>query len=211
VCSLPGNVYYQRVDDLTAFVLAGGRSSRMGQDKAFLNLGGRTLLELAVELAGTVAENVRIVASQERFLTIARTIEDVYPDCGPLGGIHAALSCTSTELNLVLAVDLPFVEADFLAYLAAQASQTSALVTVPQAAGGWQPLCAVYRRDFAAVAEKALQRKRNKIDRLFVPADTRVIHEAEMQRMNFPPQMFRNLNTPKEFENAEKASRHRRS
>lgn len=209
--SSPSSVYHQRVDDLTAFVLAGGGSSRMGRDKAFLKLGARTLLELAVEMAGTVAEEVRIVAPQERFLTVARTIEDIYPGCGPLGGIHAALSRTSTELNLILAVDLPFVEPNFLSYLVAQASQTAALVTVPQTADGWQPLCAVYRREFGPLAEKALQRKRNKIDALFVPADTRAISEAEMQRMGFSVQMFRNLNTPAEFARAEKASRPRGS
>ncbi len=209
--SSAGSVYDQRVDDLTAFVLAGGRSSRMGQDKAFLKLGGRTLLELAVELAGTVAKNVRIVAPQEPFLALAPTVEDIYPGCGPLGGIHAALSRTSTELNLVLAVDLPFIEPDFLSYVVAQASQTAVLVTVPQAAGGWQPLCAVYRRGFGPLAERALQRKRNRIDSLFAPSETRVINEAEMQRLGFSPQMFRNLNTPAELADAEKASRQRRS
>ena len=211
MCIRPSCVYYQRVDDLTAFILAGGRSSRMGQDKAFLKLGGNTLLERALELAGSVAAHVRIVAPQERFLTVARTIEDTYPDCGPLGGIHAALSRTTTELNLVLAVDLPFVEPDFLSYLVAQASQTAALVTVPQADGGWQPLCAVYRRDFGAIAERALQRNHNKIDSLFTPAETRAINEAEMQRRGYSLHMFRNLNIPADFQNAEKSFRERKS
>jgi len=204
-------VYHQSVDGLTAFILAGGRSSRMGRDKAFLELGGRALLDRALELAGSVTPVVRIVAPQDRFLTVARTIEDIYPDCGPLGGIHAALTNTSTELNLVLAVDLPFVEPDFLEYLIAQASQTAALVTVPQAAGGFQPLCAVYRKEFAGVAQTALERKRNKIDPLFTQVETRVINEAEMHRLNYHPQMFRNLNTPAEFDLAEKACGKRKS
>src|SRR5215475_6974276 len=164
---MPPDVYHQRVGDLTAFILAGGHSRRMGRDKAFLELGGRTLLDRAMELANTVAPVVRIVAAQEKFLTIARVIEDVFPDCGPLGGIHAALSCTTTELNLVLAVDSPFVEVGFLKYMIAQASQVSALVTVPEAGKGLQPLCAVYRRDFCGVAEQALKKKKNKIDALF--------------------------------------------
>src|SRR5262245_53954776 len=118
----------------------------MGKDKAFLELGGKTLLSLALEVAQGVAPTVRIVAPQEKFLTIARTIEDIFPDCGPLGGIHAALTRTTTELNLALAVDLPFVEPDFLKYLIAQASQVSALVTVPQAGKGLQPLRSEERR-----------------------------------------------------------------
>lgn len=198
-------MYHQRVGDLTAFILAGGRSQRMGQDKAFLELGGRTLLDRAIEIAQFVAPTVRIVAPQEKFLTIARTVEDVYADCGPLGGVHAALACTSTELNLVLAVDLPFVEPEFLSYLVAQATQVTALVTVPEAAKGLQPLCAVYRRDFRDPAENALRKKKNKIDALFSGVETRVITEPEITRMGFSSRMFQNLNTPEEFEKAAQA------
>lgn len=197
------NVYDQRVGDLTAFILAGGHSRRMGRDKAFLELGGRSLLDRAIELANAVAPVVRIVAPQEKFLTIARTIEDVFPDCGPLGGIHAALACTATQLNLVLAVDSPFVEMNFLNYLIAQASQVSALVTVPEAGKGLQPLCAVYRRDFRELAERALKKKKNKIDALFADVETRIITEPEITRMGFSPKMFQNLNTPEEFAKAE--------
>jgi len=201
---MPLDVYHQRVGDLTAFILAGGHSRRMGRDKAFLELGGRTLLDRAMELASAVSRSVRIVAPQERFLAIARTVEDVFPDCGPLGGIHAALACTTTDLNLMLAVDSPFVEADFLSYMIAQASQVSALVTVPEAGKGLQPLCAVYRRDFREVAEQALKKKKNKIDALFADVETRVIAEPEIARMGFSAtKMFQNLNTPEEFAKAE--------
>jgi len=198
-------VYHQRVGDLTAFILAGGHSRRMGRDKAFLELGGRTLLERAKALAGSIAPSVRIVAPQEKFLTVARTVEDVFPGCGPLGGIHAALKSTVTGLNLMLAVDLPFVKPEFLSYLIAQASQVSALVTVPQDAKGFQPLCAVYRRDFREPAERALKKKKNKVDALFAEVETRIIAEKEMIHMGFSVKMFQNLNTPEEFSAAEQA------
>jgi molybdopterin-guanine dinucleotide biosynthesis protein A len=177
----------------------------MGQDKALRELGGRTLLNRAVDLASSIAPTVRIVAPQEKFLTITRTIEDIFADCGPLAGIHAALTCTTTELNLILAVDLPFVEPDFLTYLIAQASQVSALVTVPESGKGLQPLCAVYRRDFREVAEQALKKKKNKIDALFTAVETRVIAESEMTHIGFSAKMFQNLNTPEEFAKAEQA------
>ena len=202
-----GDVYHQRVGDLTAFILAGGQSRRMGQDKAFLELGGRSLLARAMEIAESVTPTVRIVAPQEKFLTIARTIEDVYTGCGPLGGIHSALASTSTELNLVMAVDLPFVGAEFLSYLVSQATQVTALVTVPEGAKGYQPLCAVYRRDFRETAENALKKKKHKIDALFDTVETRVITEQEMTRMGFSPRMFQNLNTPEELRKAERVLR----
>ena len=179
----------------------------MGRDKAFLELGGRTLLSRAMELLSGITPTVRIVAPQEKFLTIARTVEDIFPDCGPLGGIHAALACTATELNLIVAVDLPFIESDFLAYVVAQASQVSAMVIVPEAGKGLQPLCAVYRRDFREVAERALKKKKNKIDALFADVETRIIAEPEITRTGFSAKMFQNLNTPEEFARAEQAWR----
>jgi molybdopterin-guanine dinucleotide biosynthesis protein A len=196
-------MYHQRVDGVAGFVLAGGRSSRMGRDKAFLELGGQTLLARALSLAGGVAEPVRIVGAAESFRAHGRVVEDVFPGRGPLGGIHAALTSSAAELNLMLAVDLPSVEPRFLAYLVKAAKQTSAVVTLPRAAGGWQPLCAVYRREFATSAEQSLQAGSNRIDTLLLRVETRVIAEEELESVGFSATMFRNLNTPEELERAE--------
>ena len=174
----------------------------MGADKASLQLGCQTLLARALALAATVAEAVLIVGEPEQFLPFGRVVQDVFPGRGPLGGIHAALRESQTELNLMLAVDLPFVESRFLEYLIASACQCAAVVTVPRAAVGWQPLCAVYRREFAAVAERALRKGKNRIDALFSQVETRAISEEELMRMGFSANMFRNLNTPVEWQKA---------
>jgi molybdopterin-guanine dinucleotide biosynthesis protein A len=195
-------VYHGPVTDLTAFVLAGGKSTRMGEDKAFLVLEGRSLLARALDLAGTVTRDVRVAGEAAKFAAFGPVVEDVYPHRGPLGGIHAALRNSGSELNLMLAVDLPFVEPRFLEYLVEQARASSSMVAVPRAAGGWQPLCAMYRLEFAAVAEKSLRAGRNKIDALFSEVETREITEEELLRENFSPDMFRNLNTREEFERA---------
>src|SRR4051812_4485536 len=114
-------MYHLVVAEWTAFILAGGNSSRMGRDKATLSLQGRTLLERVRELASTVTQQVRVVGSRERYGSAA--VEDVYEARGPLGGIHAALLATKTELNLVLSVDTPFVAPEFLQYLAGEAER----------------------------------------------------------------------------------------
>jgi len=201
------HVYYQRVDGVAAFILAGGKSSRMGEDKdkAFLRLGGETLLASALALARAVTADVHIVGDAQKFLPYGPVVEDIYPGKGPLGGIHAALKSSSTDLNLMLAVDMPFVESRFLDYLLSSAGESSALVTVPHTEGRWQPLCAVYRRDFAVVAVRALREGKNRIDALFAQVVTRVIAEEELSRLGFSPDMFRNLNTPAELESAERA------
>lgn len=183
----------------------------MGQDKAFLVLGGRTLLERALGLARAVAGNVVIVGDPAKFSAYGRVIEDVYRERGPLGGIHAALSNTSTEWNLMLGVDLPFVDADFLRFLISLAKSCDAVVTVPSTVGGYEPLCAVYRKEFAAVAEAALKSGKNKIDALYSSVAVRMVNADEIAAHGFGADIFRNLNAPAdwdlaktEFENASK-------
>ena len=185
---------------LTGFVLAGGESTRMGSDKAFLQVGGEILLARALRLADAVCAEVRIVGSLAGLSGYAAVVGDIYRKRGPLGGIHAALTSSATDLNLVLAVDLPFVEVRFLEHLVARARACDAVVTVPRAAGGWQPLCAVYRKAFTQTAEAALMQGKNRIDALFVSVKTEVIDEDELTRAGFSPSIFRNLNTPEDWE-----------
>ena len=173
----------------------------MGADKAFVTLDGSTLLARALELARSIASDVRIVGDPAKFAAFGPVVEDVFRDCGPLAGIHAALRTSQTELNLILAVDVPFVSPALLLYLIKRArSSASATVTVAQTGGGWQPLCAVYRREFADVAEQSLRDGRYKIDALFAVPRTQVINQQELELAGFPAKMFRNLNTPEDLE-----------
>jgi ABC-type transporter Mla maintaining outer membrane lipid asymmetry ATPase subunit MlaF/molybdopterin-guanine dinucleotide biosynthesis protein A len=204
-------VYHRPMEDaplnLTAFILAGGKSSRMGADKAFVQLQGRPLLVRALELARTVTADVWIVGSAEKFASFGPAVEDIFRDSGPLGGIHAALRNSSSDLNLILAVDLPFVSSEFLQYLVARARESTAFVTVVNAAGGLQPLCAVYRQQFADAAESALRAGQFKIDALFSSVPTHSISETELEEAGFSVSMFRNLNTREELEDAARDGR----
>jgi len=173
----------------------------MGRDKAFVEYEGRTLLARALDLARSVSSGVWIVGSKEKFAEFAPVVEDVFRDTGPLGGIQVALRGSSTELNLMLAVDMPFVSPAFLRYLITQArSAPDAAVIVPHSDGRRQPLCAIYRREFAIVAERALQARQNRIDRLFDQVHTLVIEQEEFEGAGFSSAIFRNLNTPEELE-----------
>ena len=196
-------MYYHGVDSVSGFVLAGGKSSRMGQDKAFMQLGGRTLLARALEQAQAATGNAWIVGSTEKFVAFGPVVEDVYPGRGPLAGIHAALSGTRTQLNLITALDMPFLQLDFLKYLITQARASHAMVVVPRAGGGLQPLCAVYRKDFAQVAQRSLIAAKNKIDTLFADVPTLVIEQAELERSGFMQDMFRNLNNEQDWQEAQ--------
>src|SRR3954470_6285188 len=110
-------------------------------DKAFLSLDGRFLIEHAIYQA-RVADDIYIVGPKEKFSAYGRVVLDIFPDAGPLGGIHAALKKTRTDRNLFLPVDMPFLKREFLLYLLEVALKNSATVTVPRMNGRLQPLCA---------------------------------------------------------------------
>jgi molybdopterin-guanine dinucleotide biosynthesis protein A len=185
--------------EVSIFILAGGKSTRMGTDKAFVLIDGRTLLARMLDLARQVTSNVHIVGDPVKFAPFAPTVEDIFPGCGPLGGIHAALRSSHTNLNVILAVDVPFVSLALLAFLISRAGNSDANVTLARAAGGFQPLCGIYRPLFADAAEDALRTGHYKIDALFNPTTTQVIEEAELETAGFSPRIFRNLNTPQDL------------
>jgi molybdenum cofactor guanylyltransferase len=187
------------------FVLAGGRSSRMGAgaDKVFLDFKGETLLDRALGVLAAVCDPVTIVGDPVKFTNYPLVVADAFPGCGPLGGIHAALMHSHANLNLMLAVDMPFVSSDLAAFLFTAAENNAAVVTVPRTRQGLQPLCAVYRRDFSIVAERALRLGNFKIDTTFAGVSISVIEEAELTAAGFSERNFLNLNTPQDRLNAE--------
>jgi molybdopterin-guanine dinucleotide biosynthesis protein A len=190
------------MEALTAYVLAGGQSSRMGRDKAFLEVSGRSLLANALGLARSVSGKVRIVGDPAKLSALGTVVPDVYIDRGPLGGIHAALASSEADLNLIIGVDLPFLEPRFLRYLVSQAERGGALVTVPKVGGYYEPLCAVYRKEFGALADKALAANCNKVDALFSGAPLCMVNDEALARNGFSAAMFRNVNTPADWRQA---------
>ena len=186
------------------FLLAGGKSSRMGPtvDKAFLDFRGQTLLDRALGVMGAACGRVAIVGDPAKFAKAGSVIADIFPGCGPLGGVHAALVHSLAELNLMLAVDMPFISRELLAFLfdvaAGEDNAGHAVVTIPRTSRGLQPLCAIYRREFSAVAEQALRAGKNKIDAAFSSVAVRVIGERELAAAGFSEQSFFNVNTPED-------------
>ena len=196
------------MEQVTAFVLAGGRSSRMRRDKSSLLLGNRTLLARAIEIAHAAGDGVFVVGRRTDLEAAAADlgisiIEDRFVGQGPLAGIHAALKASSTDLNFILAVDMPFVTPALVQYSVQRAARTDALVVVPRTGEHLHPLCAIYRRPFAAIAEKALAAGKNKIDALFSFAVADFVTEEDLTNAGFSISMFENVNSPEDFARAE--------
>lgn len=132
--------------DVTCIILAGGKSSRMGRDKALMDLGGKKTIERMIEIVRPVFEKIFLVANKPedyRFLELP-VFEDVYRYKGPLAGIHSGLLHSETERNFVLSCDVPLITAEMIEYIVD--FKTSRPITMCHAAGYLQPLVGVYSK-----------------------------------------------------------------
>jgi len=153
---------------VTGIIVAGGRSSRMGQDKALLEIDGATMLERTYTTLQQAAQRVVVVTrdNQGYGLSGMETVSDVFPGMGPLSGIHAGLSASTTEWGMVVACDMPFVQPEVLHDLLAvtkkwtelQGTREPALqAVIPSMDGRIHPLLAVYHRSVLPSAEECLR------------------------------------------------------
>jgi len=129
---------------LTAAILAGGKSSRMGANKALIIFRGHPMIGAVADAVRPVAPELFVVADDGApYASLGfKTVADIHKGCGPLGGLHAALTASRTGETLLLACDIPLVSTSLLRYLSEFSSQ--ALARVVEIDGRIHPLCAVY-------------------------------------------------------------------
>ena len=188
--------------DFTGFVLAGGKSSRMGTEKHALEIDGETFLMRAVSVLKPACESVKIVLNQTQTLeTSLPIVRDIYTARGALGGIHAALKNCDTKFAFMLAVDLPRVSTGAIENLAAFALSANRYIGfVPrQTDGRPQPLCAVYRvRYCLPTLEKLLGEKDSASVRDFL--DLIAPKYIEAIRLSTDENLLFNVNFPADFQ-----------
>lgn len=138
------------------FVLAGGRSSRMGADKALVELEGRPLIAYALQTLRAAGMQPKIAGARSELSAFAPVIADAEADCGPLGGICAALEQAEDEIALFVSVDAPLIPASAIEYLVRHATVTGGLVTVYSLNGFAQTFPVVIRREALPVLKAEL-------------------------------------------------------
>jgi len=189
-------------ENFTGFVLAGGKSSRMGADKYDLKFEGETFLSRAEKTLSAVCENVKIVLNQAQEIeTDLPVVRDIYADRGANGGIHAALKNCKTKFAIILAIDLPFVTSDALENLKEIALASNKFIAyVPrQTDGKPQPLCAVYRAKFCLPAlEKVLEENETASVRDFLDQISPKYIDAS--RLSDNENLLFNVNYPEDFQ-----------
>lgn len=188
---------------ISVYIQAGGHSSRMGQNKALLPLGDTTCIERVLAVAKQVSPLVVVVTNDPPLYEFlgCPLISDVYPGLGPLSGIHAALTHCQTDWTFILGCDLPFVTAELLRYLMAQAVHFDVLVPRSQD-GRLQPLCALYARTCLGQVTRLIEVKELAPRALFPRVRTRVVEWAEISSLPGAPLFFFDMNTPESYQQA---------
>ena len=166
----------------------------MGQDKARLTYRGQVLIEHVAGLVRAASQGeVAIIGDPESYRDLGYPVHsDLVPNCGPLGGIVTALHLTKTDWNLVLACDMPSLDAVNLRQLVERAVRSQAnCIAAEGTAGELEPLCAVYHRRCLAALDRALGEKRLKMKDL--------LPELQAEAVAFPASQLANVNTPEDW------------
>jgi molybdopterin-guanine dinucleotide biosynthesis protein A len=188
---------------VTGIVLAGGTSRRMGQNKAFLQLGGKALIEIVIERMASVCAEVLVVASDVRpYVELGvPAVTDRFQGVGVLGGLHAGLEAASYELALVVGCDMPFLNVDLLRAFVGWVEGFD--VTVFRQGEYVDPLHGVYRRTCLPAIEAAIRDRRRRIVSFFPQVRVRYIAPDDVIPYDSTLRSLRNVNTPEEWQEAQ--------
>ncbi len=189
---------------MNAVILAGGKSSRMGSNKAFLKVKGKTFIEHQIDLLREIFNEITISANtpaEYKHLNVP-IIPDIYPDKGPLSGIHAALIHSRSFHTFILACDMPFVEIELIKQL--QGFIEGHDVVVPQSKKGLEPLHAFYSKNCIAPIKKELDNNNLRIISFFPQVKVKTVKLNSLSLSDKIKNSIKNLNTTEEYKDAKK-------
>jgi molybdopterin-guanine dinucleotide biosynthesis protein A len=193
----------QRFSDIEAFILVGGKSSRMGRDKALLEISGKPLAARAAEIVKPLVANVMLIGEPRRQAELGLpVVADRWPSAGPLGAIATALLGTAKPWALILACDLPYLNAEWIQSLCARALATepgSIDALVPSSENGLEPLCAIYRATAGGTLARTVENGTRKVTNGLALLKIQAIPEAEWSGFSPDAKLFRNLNTWQDY------------
>jgi len=193
------------MSDFEGFILAGGASSRMGEDKSRLRIGGRTFVERIAASLKPLVSRVSLVSSRDDAATHGlEVVRDVHLGCGALGGIHAALASCRAPGAFVVSCDLPFVTDGLFERLEELGIKQGVDAVAPiQEDGRHQPLCTIYARAAClTVAEELIREGDLRPRSLLRRVRTRFVAFDELSDLEGSEMFFVNVNTPEDYEKA---------
>lgn len=193
----------------SGFVTAGGRSSRMGRDKAWLEIGGRSMIERVIAAIQPVCSDIYILANRPDYARLGfPVIADENVNVGPLEAIRLALQHSSLPLVVLVGCDQPFLRPELFDYLLNTIGDASAAIPIG-ADDRLEPLAAVYATKALAAVSELICSGERKVSRLFESVDTRFVPFHELANLPGADLLFENVNTPEEYEKALKSLKNR--
>jgi molybdopterin-guanine dinucleotide biosynthesis protein A len=193
---------------IAGYILAGGGSTRFGQDKALVEFQGVPMLVLMHRLLGAVLGDSTVIASPGKYAGVGLdTVGDCWPGEGPLGGIITALTHTArtrqpAAWNLIIGCDMPFLTEDWIAYMAERACASRAEVLVPRSSSGLEPLCVCWKTSAAPKLRLAFEEGTRKISDAMQNLSMEILDESAWKRFDNTGRLFWNMNTPADYEQA---------
>ncbi len=205
----------KRYFSLTAIILAGGESSRVGLNKSKdqIKLAGRPLIDWVIStltsLDNLTKEDIIIVSSKEKYSNFKRVFKDIFPQKGPLGGIFSGLKVSTSQYNLLVGCDMPFIEVKLLQYMIENIN-TYDIVIPCYGKGLIEPLCAIYSKSCLEVIERNIKAGVLSVREIFPHLKVKFIKEEEIKKFDVGLYSFFNINFKRDFTKAEELIKMRR-
>ena len=186
---------------VSAAIMAGGKSTRMGQDKAWIELDGEPLVARVAGVLAQVADEVIVVANDPRYESLGlRVVRDRWPAGGALGGIATGVGAATHDTVLVAACDMPFTSVEMWRLLLGHAGEAD--VVIPRVGGEYETLHALYAKACVPQMARSIAENRLRVISFFDAVTVRVIEEPELRMVDPTLRAFTNVNTPEELADA---------
>ncbi|MFH1148852.1 MAG: molybdenum cofactor guanylyltransferase [Actinomycetota bacterium] len=195
------------MNDATLIILAGGRSRRMPGDKALMEVGGRSVIDIQLEVTAGLFEETLLVVNEGRVGALARyeergvrVLEETVRGMGPLGGIASGLELSKTRENFVLACDMPFIRREAVAFVLG--CLPGYQVAVPRTSAGLEPLHAAYNRECLGAIQKQLELGDLRVTGFYHEVRVRFVEWEEIAPFDPTSRFLLNMNSPEDVRRA---------
>lgn len=190
------------ISRVNAVILAGGKSSRFGSDKAFIKLEGALLIRKQIKILKKIFKKIIIVTNTpEKYkLKNVKVIRDIIPGRGPLSGIHSGLCASDSFYNFVVACDMPFINSSLIRYILRNKNNYD--IIIPKIGRKYHPLFGLYSKNCIPVIEKVLSKNKLRVSAIFSKVKTGFISRKEIERLDKPLLSLKNINTREDLRDA---------
>ena len=190
----------------TGIILAGGKSSRMGEDKGLVLLNGKPMVQYIIEVLKEVVSDIIIISNNESYTKFGIPVyADIIKDKGPVGGIYTGLYHSKTELNFCISCDVPIISSDFILWLLKRSGKS--YITLPMYKDKVHQMIGVYSKQVSSNFKESTEKGHLKLSQVNSDMACEII-DIEKEYANFDELIFSNINTKNELRSITNESKH---